>query len=153
MAGAGPIDCVPGKQLLGHSSGDRGEVHCHLKALGWPVGGLGRGSGAFQDTAPSLLPEPSAHHPLKARWAGEPQGRRQGSTFYLTLHLPTTTLRDSCPNPLTICCSLTVGCLWAGPTAVLTNSRAGPLTVTPWQSVACEWGGWGLGPAIAEQDH
>ena len=35
-----------------------GEVHCHLKAWVWPVGGLGTGSGSLQDTAPCLFPGP-----------------------------------------------------------------------------------------------
>ena len=53
--------------LQGQRDRDRGEVHCLPQRL---VGGLGEGSGAIQDTAPSLF----SGVPAKARWAGGPQG-------------------------------------------------------------------------------
>ena len=39
---------------------DGGEVHRHLETRAGPVGGLGEGSGALQDTVPCLLPHPEA---------------------------------------------------------------------------------------------
>ena len=56
--GPGLADCIPCRlQLpLGHRGRDGGEVHCRLKAWARPVDSLGKGSGALQDTAPSLFP-------------------------------------------------------------------------------------------------
>ena len=53
--GQAPQTVTRGPLPLLHRGGDRGEVHCHLKASARPVGSPGKGSGALQDTAPSLF--------------------------------------------------------------------------------------------------
>ena len=55
--GPGPADDILGKWLLplGHRGGDRGEVHCSLKAWVQPASGFGESPRALQDTAPSLF--------------------------------------------------------------------------------------------------
>ena len=58
--GPGLADCIPCRLpwRLSHRGRERGEIHRHLKAWAPPVGSLGHGSRARQDTVPacSLCP-------------------------------------------------------------------------------------------------
>ena len=66
--GPGPTDCVLCRlQMQQGRRGCDGGVHHHLKTWAPPVGHLGQGSGALQDTAPNL---PTSLRPsdLKALW-------------------------------------------------------------------------------------
>ena len=91
MAGAGPEERLPGRRLWpsGHRDRDTEEIQLTSKPT-QPVGCLGKGSGALQDTAPSLFPGPlsSCFGPRPGELEGT--GRKPGSTSYLTLHLRTT---------------------------------------------------------------
>lgn len=59
MAGTGPEERLPGRRLWpsGHRDRDTEEIHLTSKPT-QPVGCLGEGPGALQDTAPSLFPGP-----------------------------------------------------------------------------------------------
>ena len=79
--GPGPQDCVPCRlplPLLGRRGGDGEEVHRCLKAWARPVGGLGKDSGALQDTPPacSLGPRssPASPRPGELEGPGEKAG-------------------------------------------------------------------------------
>ena len=85
-----------------------------LKTWAWPVGGLGQGSEALQDTAPNC----SQDLPL---------------TGLSAWGLKTTTLLT---EGTTNCLSLTAGSLWEGPTAAPMDGWAGPLRVAHRQLVA-----------------
>ena len=89
----GPTGCNPCRLRLslGHRGGDGGEVHCHVEAWGGPVDGHGEGSGALQDTAPSLFPGPPSS-PAQGRVSWRAPGRRPGSASHRTLLWRTTTL-------------------------------------------------------------
>ena len=82
MAGAGPEERLPGRRLWpsGHRDRDTEEIHLTSKPT-QPVGCLGKGSGALQDTAPSLFPGPlsSCFGPRPGELEGT--GRKPGSTL------------------------------------------------------------------------
>ena len=91
MAGAGRAERMPGRRLRpsGHRGRDTEEIHPTSKRA-QPVGCLGEGSGALQDTAPSLFPGPPSSRAGPKPGELEGTGRKPGSTSYLTLHLRTT---------------------------------------------------------------
>ena len=78
--GPGPTDCVLCRlQMQQGRRGCDGGVHHHLKTWAPPVGHLGQGSGALQDTAPNLFPGfPQPPHWPKAQWPKGPLGEGEG---------------------------------------------------------------------------
>ena len=141
MAGASAhrlAPCRPPLLLVGTGRG-RGEVHCSPQAWARPVGGPGQGSGALQNTAPSLFPGPprSSSSPRLGELECPPPRQRLESASYLTLHL-TPPLPQLLAESPTNGSSPTVGCLWERPTVVSTNGRTGPLRVWGWGCLV--WG-------------
>ena len=126
--GPGPTDCSLCRlplPLIPRGS-DGGQVLHRLKAWASPVGVLGEGSGALQDTAPSLFSGPPDYLLAWGQVAWRSPESRPGFPYYLTVWLRTTT-----PWTFYWMGSLTVGCLWKGPSVALTKGWTGPLIV-PW---------------------
>ena len=121
--GPDPENCFPCRLLLplGRRGRYGGEVHRRLKACTRPVGGLGKGSGALQDTAPSLFPGPP--NSVTGSRLGELEGpvRRLGSASYLTLPPPDDHCTADCWLNGPTRSSLTVARLGEGPTAMQTK--------------------------------
>ena len=122
MAGPGPTDCVPSKLPLplGHSGRDGEEGHCRLRAWARPVGGLGEGSGALQDTPQSVPWAPQLTCQARGRVAGGPRGEGQDPPL-TSLSPEDHHSMDHWLNGPTNSGSLTAGHLGEVPTAVPTS--------------------------------
>lgn len=99
--GPGPADDILGKWLLplGHRGGDKGEVHCSLKAWVQPASGFGESPRALQNTAPSLFSGPL--HSLTGLKPGKLEGHGGGQDPPLILCLTTNYSTEGWLNGLT----------------------------------------------------
>ena len=111
--GQAPQTVTRGPLPLLHRGGDRGEVHCHLKASARPVGSPGKGSGALEqppDCSWTPPPSPSSHADQRP---AELEGPMEKPKIHFLPHsLPEDhDSANSLLNGPTKGHSLTVGCL------------------------------------------